>query len=226
MQLAHDHVHHGAAKPHCLLLQSRTSTGRVLRTIIPVGSSHFRGGQAALAAVLGLVRSRVGRRGTTTAQMSCKTNGGQETPRDYKKSEIWSSWDHMEQAAFPTGCCLAQPLLYPCLPAHSCRRLKNLQGPCCWEIWLLKPQQCQWETQPVPWALQQLSPLPAGRDPAPQPPQPCQKHRSTMFATVRFVGKAPALPQPWGQPGTWATLVTPTRGRKGHSTWCTAMPSA
>lgn len=47
-----------------------------------------------------------------------------------------------------------------------------------------------------------------------------------MFATVRFVGKAPALPQPWGQPGTWATLVTPTRGRKGHSTWCTAMPSA
>lgn len=41
VQLAHNHVHHGAAKPHCLLLQSRTSTGRVLREIFPVASSHI-----------------------------------------------------------------------------------------------------------------------------------------------------------------------------------------
>lgn len=40
MQAAHDHVHHGAAKPQCLLLQSRTSTGRVLRGIAPLASSH------------------------------------------------------------------------------------------------------------------------------------------------------------------------------------------
>ncbi|XP_064530852.1 uncharacterized protein C22orf15 homolog isoform X3 [Pseudopipra pipra] len=38
---------------------------------------------------------------------------GQETPQDCKKSEIQTGWDHMEQAAFPKGCCLAQSLLYP-----------------------------------------------------------------------------------------------------------------
>lgn len=77
--------------PLPLLLQSRTSTGRVLREIFPGASSHVsiqschRGGQATLAAVLSSVRSRVSRCGTTPAQKSCRTNLGgggmeQETP--------------------------------------------------------------------------------------------------------------------------------------------------
>lgn len=59
---------------------------------------------------------------------------GQETQRDYKKSEIQSVWGHM-----------AQPLIFlPSLPWQDTR--ESAGGiRCCWAIWLLKPQQRQWE---------------------------------------------------------------------------------
>lgn len=117
---------------------------------------------AALAAVLGSARSRVGRSGTITAQRSCRTNGGGQEAQDCKKPEIQSSWDHTEQAAFPPGSCLAQPLLYPPFPTPQLQEAQESAGaiPCCWEIWLPKPQQRQLEMQPLPWAAQQQTPSP------------------------------------------------------------------
>lgn len=69
---------------------------------------------------------------------------GRET-RDYKKPEIQSIWDPMEQAAFPAGPCSAQPLL--CLPSLPPQDAREFAGAIrrCWAIWLLKPQQRQWE---------------------------------------------------------------------------------
>lgn len=108
--------------------------------------------------------------------------GRQQTPRDYRKSEIQSLWGHSA---------LAVPPLSPR------RRLGNLQGPftpCCWAIWLPKPQQRQ-----RGWSL-------CARGSAAAPSAACGTGlgSTTMFATVRFGGRR-------GRPGTWATL-SPPRG--------------
>lgn len=150
-------------------------------------------------------------------QVKC---GGQETPRGYKKSESQSIWAHKEPAAFPAGCCLAQPLLYlPSPPAgrsRICRGHSPLLGdlatgtatasvgnePACPGLSSSSQRCLQEGTRPH---------SPARGTAAP-----------SMFAKVRFGGR-------WGKPRPCltlrparATLITPTGGRGGHSTRCTA----
>lgn len=68
------------------MLQSRTTAGRVLRKVFPLASDNLaEESAAALAAALGSARSRVGRSGTITAQMSGRTNTwGRKQPKTAK----------------------------------------------------------------------------------------------------------------------------------------------